>query len=184
MSTLRELAGDKIHSREMQIEIYSVDEHSVLVEGSLIDNRLCEYFLLSGEKREPGVIHHMIIRLLIEGPELTIRDVEVEMPGIPRTQCAETINSLEPIKGLKIYSGFTAKVKSLIGGNRGCAHLVSLLLAMAPAAVQGFWAQLSRKKVSINSAADKERLTNFMINTCWVWREDGPILEQFRKQLQ
>jgi hypothetical protein len=184
MSALRELSGEKIHSRGIQIDIYSVDENSILVEGTLIDNRLREYYLLSGEKRDPGVIHHMIIRLLIEGPDLHIRDVEVEMLGIPRSQCVETINSLEPIKGLKIFSGFTAKVKSLIGGNRGCAHLVALLLAMAPAAVQGFWAQLSRKKVSFESPAEKERLSNFMVNTCWVWREDGPVLEQFREQLR
>lgn len=184
MSALKELSGDKIHSRVIQTDIYSVDENAILVEGTLIDNRLHEYYLISGEKRDAGIIHHMIIRLLIEGPDLHIRDVEVEMPGIPRSQCVETINSLEPIKGLKIYSGFTTKVKSLIGGNRGCAHLVALLLAMAPAAVQGFWAQLSRKKVSFKSNADKERLTDFMVNTCWVWREDGPVIEQFREHLR
>jgi len=39
---------------------------------------------------------------------------------------------------MAIAKGFTARVKNLVGGNKGCAHLVELLLAMAPAAIQGY----------------------------------------------
>jgi hypothetical protein len=181
MSRLKRMAGEKVSTRRIVIDSYSVDDNMIVVEGNLIDDRSIEYFLTSGERREPGIVHDMIIRLLIAGPELTIKDLEVELPGVPRADCKETVDSLEPIKGLKITSGFTAKVKSLAGGSLSCAHLVALLLAMAPAAVQGFWVNGAKKLTSIDSrgALENRRLVEqYLKNTCWVWREDGP---RFRK---
>jgi len=37
------------------------------------------------------------------------------------------------------------RVKDLAGGTKGCAHLVALLTAMAPAVVQGAWAAMTRE---------------------------------------
>ena len=91
------------------------------------------------DKHAPGTVHHMIIRMEIEGPKLTIEDIEVEMPTIPYEACLETQGCLNQLKGMPIFAGFTAKVKKLVGGRKGCCHLLSLLTAMAPAAVQGAW---------------------------------------------
>ena len=186
MSRLKSLAGEKISTRRILINAYSVNESKIVVEGNLVDDRSVDYILTSGEKRSPGSVHDMIIRLLIKGPDLTIEDIEVELPGVPRDDCRETINSLEPIKGLRIASGFTAKVKSLAGGRLGCAHLVALLLAMAPAAVQGFWVNGARKMASVDSIADPENqelVEEYLKNTCWVWREDGPRFKKLTKGL-
>jgi len=65
------------------------------------------------------------------------------MPTVPRPECLKTCESLQPIKGMQIASGFTARVKDLVGGVKGCAHLVALLTAMAPAAVRGAWSAIS-----------------------------------------
>jgi hypothetical protein len=187
MSRLKRLAGEKIGTRKIIIDSYSVDENTIVVEGNLIDDRSIEYTLTSGEQRKPGIVHDMIIRLLIGGPDLTIKDLEVELPGVPRADCKETVNSLEPIKGLKITSGFTAKVKSLAGGSLGCAHQVALLLAMAPAVVQGFWVNGARKMTSLDSrgALENRKLVyQYLKNTCWVWREDGPWFKKLTKALE
>lgn len=187
MSRLKKVAGEKISTRRIVINAYSVNESMILVEGNLVDDRSVEHILTSGEKRSPGSVHDMIIRLLIKGPDLTIEDIEVELPGVPRDDCRETINSLEPIKGLRIASGFTTKVKSLAGGSLGCAHLVTLLLAIAPAAVQGFWVNGARKMASMDSVGaleNRELVEEYLKNTCWVWREDGPRFEKLTKGLE
>lgn len=184
MGDLKSLRKEKIHTRGIEIATYAVDDDTIVVEGSLVDNRLVDYYYLStGEKKKPGVIHHMIIRLLVGGPALTIREVEVEMPGIPREECRETENTLAPVAGMMIAGGFTAKVKSLVGGKKGCAHLVNLLLAMAPAAVQGFWVLKVRKPVSVDAFRNEEKLAQYLVNTCRVWREDGPLLEKLKKDI-
>jgi hypothetical protein len=102
---------------------------------------------------------------------------------VPREFCRETIDCLAPIKGLAIAKGFTAKVKELVGGNKGCAHVVELLLAMAPAAIQGYASYQSRRPVNYDPAHSKMTL-QFLVNTCHAWREGGPLVEILRKKLK
>ncbi len=114
----------------------------------------------------------MLIRMQIRGPNLTIENIEVEMPTVPYEECIATLTSLEPIKGMRIASGFTNDVKELIGGPKGCAHLVALLVSMASAAVQGAWTAFSRRPAEPSGYLD--RAMEAIVDTCWVWRKDGP----------
>jgi hypothetical protein len=93
------------------------------VEGILKDERLFESYRPTGEKTPSGTIHHLIIRILVRGPQLVIEDIEVEMPTIPHALCRETLECLLPVKGMPIVRGFTSKVKALVGGPKGCNHL-------------------------------------------------------------
>jgi len=43
-------------------------------------------------------------------------------------------------------SSFTMKVKRVIGGKNGCAHLTSLIIAMGESAVQGYWSAYGVEK--------------------------------------
>ena len=119
----------------------------------------------------------MIIRIDVKGPDLVIEDIEVEMPTIPHDACIETPESLEPIKGMPIASGFTTKVKDLVGGVKGCCHLFALLTAMAPAAVQGAWSAMAREP--IDPEVYMPMALGRVKNTCWVWREDGPLMQEW-----
>jgi hypothetical protein len=183
MSSIMNRSGKKIHSRDIAMSTYEAGENMVIVEGELKEKRLRDYFLLSGEKKPSGILHNMIIRLLLEGPELIIRDIEVEMPGIPREECAELVDSLEPVKGLSITAGFTKRAKELAGGTRGCHHLLTLLLSMAPAAVQGYWSLRATRPVSADLEARRSHARYLPLNSCRVWREDGPLVRKIRKEL-
>jgi hypothetical protein len=70
----------------------------------------------------------------------------------------------------------------LAGGKKGCTHLVELLLAMAPAVFQGFGAHQSQKPSNLDHDQAK-MISQFLVNTCHAWREDGPIVEMFKKQI-
>ena len=161
--------AQKIHTRQIQCATYKCSHDTFIVEGVLKDERLADSYGPVG-LRSPGTIHHMIIRMLVKGLYLLIEDIEVEMPTLPNEYCIETIKCLEPIKGMQIVSGFTSKVKSLVGGVKGCVHLVALLTAMAPAAFQGVFSGMDRKFKAPGIIGQK------MENTCWVWRSDGPLM--------
>ena len=169
--------GQKIHTRLIDIATYSGASDSIIVEGILRDERLLDTYRPTGEIYPPGTIHHMIIRIEVKGPQLVIEDIEVEMPTIPHDACIKTLESLEPIKGMPIISGFTAKVKDLVGGVKGCCHLLSLLTAMAPAAVQGAWSAMAREP--IDPEVYMPMALGRVKNTCWVWREDGPLMQEW-----
>lgn len=162
----------KIHTRQVQCATYKCSADTFIVEGILKDDRLADSYGPTGKLFPPGTIHHMIIRMQVKGPELVIEDIEVEMPTLPNEFCIETAKCLEPIKGMQIVSGFTSKVKKLVGGVKGCVHLVALLTAVAPAAFQGIFSGMDLKyKVP-------EMVAQRMENTCWVWRANGPLMNR------
>ncbi len=183
MSTLMQKSGSRIHSRDIAISTYEADADHIIVEGELMEKRLLDYYLLSGEKKPAGTLHNMIIRLLLQGPDLIIKEIEVEMPGIPREECGKLVNSLEPVVGLSISTGFTKKVKELAGGIKGCHHLLTLLVTMAPAAVQGYWAHRASKPVSADAGTRAKHAKYLPLNTCRVWREDGPLVRKIREEI-
>jgi len=163
----------KIHTRKIEVATYKCTPETFIVEGVLKDDRLGNSYGATGKLFPPGTIHHMIIRMQVKGPDLIIEDIEVEMPTLPNEFCIETIKCLEPIKGLQIVSGFTSRVKNLVGGVKGCVHLVALLTAMAPAAFQGVYSGMELK---VKNSLIAER----MENTCWVWRTDGPLMKMLK----
>jgi hypothetical protein len=55
---------------------------------------------------------------------------------------------------------------------------VSLLTAMAPAAVQGSWSAMTRKP--LKSRDHLPMVLERVKNSCWLWREDGPLLEELK----
>jgi hypothetical protein len=106
-------------------------------------------------------------------------DIKAKIPGAPHdVVCREMENSLDKIKGLYIAPGFTSKVKKIAGGIKGCVHLATLLLSMAPAALQGYWIFEERDKDrKENSEFDIEE---YLIDTCWAWRKNGSLAKNLK----
>ena len=182
MQAIRKAKGDKVHSRSITVTTYDHDDQRILVEGFLKDDRFQESHLITGETFPGGVIHHMAVRLLINCSSFIIEDVEVDLIHIPREVCRETINCLDSIKGFALTRGFTARAKKLAGGRNGCAHVLELLLAMAPAAIQGYAARQS-KRAFVPHPDQSSMILHFLLNTCHVWREDGPFVAKLKKTL-
>lgn len=172
----------KIHGRQVQIATYEYKKDSVVVEGQLVDNRFKKtYFFSTEEFRPPGIVHDLVIRMIVKGPMLVIDDIDVEMDTVPRKDCQQLLNALTPVIGMKIQAGFTEKLKAKVGGAKGCTHLTALLLAMAPAAVQGSWAAIAQHPV--DPAKYSGVALRFLENTCWVWRSDGELMKETREKL-
>jgi hypothetical protein len=185
MENLKSLIKDPIHSRSITIKTYRIDDDAIVVEGRLRDDRLTETFSMTkGQTMPVGVIHDMTIRFLVrDNHGMNIEDVEVELAHVPRNECMQVHDSLDGLKGLKIAPGFTGMVRKRFGGPNGCAHLNSLLLSMASAAVQGWWTNKAGspdalKKASVNM--DRR----FLIDTCIIWKKDGDLAKAAIKALE
>jgi len=165
---------EKIHNRNLDISSYIVDDEHILITGEFKEKNLITVYERSGEPIEPNVFHHMQIQLLVKISELKIVDIHAKIPGAPHDNvCREMENSLDKIKGLNIAPGFTSKVKKIAGGIKGCVHLTTLLLSMAPAALQGYWMFEARKEHrNENLVLDIEK---YLVDSCWAWRKGGPL---------
>ncbi len=173
---------EKIHNRNLDISSYIIDDDHVLIAGELKEHNLIKVHRRSGKVFEPTIFHHMQIQMIIKTVELKIVDIHVKIPGAPHDElCREMEGSLEDIKGLVIAPGFTSKVKKIAGGVKGCAHLTTLLLSMAPAALQGYWVFEGRnEQESDNDYSDE--IEKYLIDTCWAWRKDGPLFENLKNE--
>ena len=181
MSLSNNTKGRKIHTRNIEISTYESDAESIIVEGRLKEDRLIPFYLTSEKKHPPETIHNMVIHMRIESSSLTIQEVEVKMPGIPHEECIQTQSSLQKLSGMQIAPGFTSKVKKDLGGIKGCLHLTTLLLSMAPAIIQGYW--VYRNKEKRDDEISPEILNDYLIDTCWVWRKDGPLAGKFKQKV-
>jgi hypothetical protein len=165
-----------VHTREISIQTFDLGDHSILVEGSLIDHRYRPR--LNEVSEEPELVHHMVISLMVKGPGMLIEQAEATMPHHPRKECPEVLPWIRNLKGLEVAPGYSIKVKRVIGGTKGCAHLTSLVIAMGESAVQGYWAAYfaESKKIGL-----REQTIKKFINTCHLWKEDGPIVKGLRE---
>ncbi len=168
-----------VHTREISMRTSDVGDHTILVEGSLIDHRYRPGQDEGSELSEP--VHHMVIRLTVKGPGMLIEEAAATMPHHPREECPEVLPWIRNLEGLEIAPGYSMKVKKAIGGVRGCAHLTSLVIAMGESAVQGYWAayEAEGKRKGL-----REQTIKKFINTCHLWKEDGPIVKGFRENLE
>lgn len=162
----------KLHARNIEIFTYEYDEKSIVAEGVLKEDIRVPIYV-SGRKQPPRTLHHMVIQMRIECSSLIIRDIKVEMPGVPYGACKETAASLDAIQGLRIAPGFSSKVRKILGKNKRCLHLTTLLLAMAPAVMQGYKVFNDTKPSGGDIPSDV--MENYVVDSCWVWRKGGDL---------
>lgn len=168
----------RIHSRNLSIDTYELEEDRLLIEGTLRDDRLFpSYFYSARQFVDPGVIHLIVVRLTITLPRLLITEAEARMEAVPNDICREVIDTIRNLEGLRIHRGFRKEVVKRMGGKTGCLHMTNLVLAMASAAVQGQWAYYSRKRGEAPAKSPKID-ASLLLDSCWLWREDGLFYER------
>lgn len=178
MTSLEKLKGEKVHTRSIRIESFSVDEDRVLLEGTLEDTRLQPIYTIAQQRRKAGKVHGMVVRLLLGDMPTKILDAEAEMPTVPLESCSQAIDSVKGLIGMPIVYGFTKAAKDRLINTEGCSHLTSLMLTMGSVAVQGMAA--NRGKTPPPPEA-REMMLEYVKNSCCVWREDS---EHYKKTLE
>jgi len=185
MGKLKDLIRDApVHERRLEFRTYPLEDERLIVEGWLKDERLVPGYHWDGGARPTGTVHWMCVRLLLGGRPLSILDAEAEMPGVPHPLCPTTLDSVKKIIGLPIVSGYGEAVHKRLGGVQGCNHLTHLIATMGTAALHGYWTQRSREPLPMPKSLDEFPDLGNVINSCRLWREDGPLMEQIRTTIE
>ncbi len=131
---------------------------------------------------EPLDAHDMVVDLVVGFPTLEIESVEVVLDTHPDVMCPSIEPAFQQMVGLSIARGFGRKLTELFGGPRGCTHVVALLRAMAPTAIQSIYsmelADPDRDPVEAWTRARSEArndgaASTFVKNSCHVWADGG-----------
>lgn len=129
-----------VHTRQIACRGYHRDDGLWDIEGSLVDTRTDEIETFGRGRIVPGEhLHEMWIRVTVD-QHLVVRAIDAHTVKAPYPACPSFPDRFGKLVGLTIEPGWTAKVRLLLGGRRGCTHLVELLGALATTAVQTVYA--------------------------------------------
>lgn len=174
----------KIHTRNISLTTYPQADSHVLVQGILKDQRYIPVFDVTGKTKAPGTVHHMSVTLLIAPDPLTIVQAEAEMLTVPMVECPATLDRVEQLVGVEIKSGFSTQIRKIMGGNRGCTHLCTLVVSMGQEIFHGWLAQKRSKNSPLPVSLDSVEEKGFLIDSCRIWKKDGPKMREIQLAIE
>ena len=165
-----------VHTRTITCTGYERADNAWEVEGWITDIKT--YGVDSPERihvpaGEP--MHGMGMRMTV-GTDLTISDAVAVQDYSPYRICHTITPSFRKLIGLSLKKGFRKSVRDLLGGNKGCVHLVDIL---GPMATTLFQTTTKRRIKQLEDAKDRgEKVKPHVINTCHAWSAEGPIVKR------
>ena len=174
----------KIHTRDIRLATYPHTDSSVIIHGVLKDQRYIRVFDITGAVMEPGIIHHMDVKLLIRSDPLRIETAEAKMIHVPMSECSTTLDTIEKLKGLEIKSGFSKNIRDIMGGKKGCTHLCQLIIVMGQEIVHGWLTQKRKDKSPVPKDLDSLSEKKFLIDSCRLWTRQGAKIKSLEQAIK
>jgi len=160
---------EKLHTRAIVIEGYRREDGLFDIEASLADTKTYAFANEDrGEIRPGEKLHGMLMRLTVD-EHLVVRACEAETEFGPYAICPAITPNFARLAGLRIGPGWSRTVKEVVGGVKGCTHLVELLGPMATVAFQ------TLTVVRRARPPDPSRPPP-MLDTCHAYASDGPLV--------
>ncbi len=164
------------HNRTLEMEGYQREDGLWDIEGHLRDIKGYSFDSTWRGKVEAGTpVHDMWIRLTVDNT-LTIRAVEASLDAGPYRLCPDITPNFKVLEGQRIAPGWFLNVKNLLGGTKGCTHLVEMLGPMGTVAYQTLGP--SRVTESQDGADGHARAKPARLDTCHVYASDGELAKR------
>lgn len=163
-----------LHTRRLTLQGYIRDDGLLDIEGHLVDTKPFDIPNKDrgGRIRQGDSLHEMWIRLTLD-IDFRIVDAEAVTDWAPYNYCQGGSQSFSKLIGERIGPGWTKRVKSILGGRKGCTHITEMLGQMATTAFQ-----------TSNGLQDPGRPTihkqekPVILDTCFALATDGPVVER------
>ncbi len=170
-----------IHTRTVECQgfrradgLWDIDAHMTDIKTYPIENN-DRGTLPPGEP-----IHEMWLRLTIDN-DFEIKAIEAVTDKSPFNLCPNIVGAFQQLVGLSITSGFTRKVRELLGGAAGCTHLVELTGPAATTAFQTIYPLLAQERRSgavVPGPAHAPGRKPALLNSCHAFAESSPVVER------
>ncbi len=162
-----------IQTRTIDVSSYRRADGQWDVEGRLVDTAAYAFpNQYRGEIAAGEPIHDMNIRLTVN-ERCEITEVAAAMDSTPYAACPGAEPAFQKLKGERIGPGWNRRLRDLLGGVRGCVHVVDLL---RPVGTVGFKTVAREAGQHGVAAARKADDRPYQINTCHALASDGDIV--------
>lgn len=172
-----QITRERLHTRRIECVGYLRSDGLMDIESSMQDLSAQGTDLLFKRIEAGGQIHAMRILVTVD-QDLVIQQLQVHSDAAPTAFCADSNASYRALEGLKIGPGFTAKVRALLGGTKGCTHLTELLGPVATTAFQTMYAHRRNTSPTQEWLQGEQPLPRpAFAETCQAYRADGEALK-------
>ena len=166
---------EEIHHRQLDIRFARRSDGLYQVEGRLVDKKSHPFLRqLAAEALPAGVaLHDIVVRLVVDDT-LLVHDALAIMQATPFGTCRGAVNTLAPLKGLRIGKGWNQQVRALLGGAASCTHIVDLLGPMATTALQG----LAPQRLARINNPENEAQRRAKVDSCYAYAAEREVVAQ------
>ena len=168
-----------LHTREVTCQGFLRDDGLVEIEGHLVDTKPFDLPNKDrgGEIKAGEPLHGMSVRIALDDT-MMIREAEATMDYTPYNYCQQVAPVFEKLVGIRIGTGWRAKIRERVGGAQGCTHLSELLPVMATTAFQTLVSVKRMKNGGEEGEQDHAEYVPHLINTCHTHAEDSPVVKE------
>ncbi|MFQ5959219.1 MAG: DUF2889 domain-containing protein [Alphaproteobacteria bacterium] len=164
---------EALHDRTIECRGYRRADGLWDIEARLTDAKTYPFTNTHRGEIAPGEpLHDMWLRLTLDD-DFVIRAVEAATDAAPFGVCADITPRFAALEGLAIAPGWSRKVRGLVGGAKGCTHLLELLRPVATVAHQTIWSSRGKRK-----PGDAPRRRPGYINSCHALSSVGEVVRQ------
>ena len=164
------------HKRTLEMVGYQREDGLWDIEGHLRDIKGYSFDSEWRGKVEAGTpVHDMWIRLTVD-KTLTIQSVEASLDAGPHVICGDIAPNFKVLEGHRIAPGWFNNVKKLLGGTKGCVHMVEMLGPMGTVAYQTLGP--SRVTEAQDGSDGRKRAKHVRMDTCHVFASDGELVKK------
>ena len=193
---------EHLHTRTVTCQGFLRKDGLFDIEGHIVDVKTYGFDNEWRGRVEAGTpVHEMWIRLTLDD-RMEIKAVATSTDNSPFEACPGILPNFQRLVGLRIGPGFTRETKVRLAGPQGCTHIVEMLQQVATTAYQTMVADRAKalrklqreadpRPVEIDvkastevanagaPAGDKPRRRPMVVDTCHVWRADGPLVQKY-----
>lgn len=164
----------ELHDRSIQMRGFVRSDGLFEVEGRVTDRKSYEFQALLGDQpiSAGAPLHDMGVRLTFD-QDLKVHAIETFTDAAPYSICGAGGDALQTLIGLRMTSGWSARIRERLTAQGSCVHLVQLLGPMATVAFQTLSVRQQRTEV--------ERDQNgrpLKINSCFAYGAERSLVRE------
>jgi hypothetical protein len=163
-----------VHTRAIECRGYERDDGLWDIEAHLVDTKTYVHSRRhGGRERQPGEpVHGMWLRLTID-LDLKVHDAEAVTDDGPYPNCGDIAPNFKALIGATIGPGWRRKTLEILGGTRGCTHLVELLGPLGTTAFQA-----TGRAREARSGGKPLVKKPYQLNACHVYKDDSDAVRE------
>jgi len=166
-----------VHQRAILCKGYAREDGLWEVEGEFADTKTETYREGDQGPIPAGVpLHGLRLRLVIDDTA-KILSAEAVLEHTPFSICPLAAPLTARLAGLTIGRGFMAEARRLMGGAKGCTHVLELLNDVAATAFQTLH-EVRWRENEVRCAEGLPPRRPAIVDTCHALRADGPVVRQ------